>query len=145
MKGKVARFARNGDATVKLHVPFQCRMNLVVFAAFFADKGTALSVNGLDMAREGTKHVERLATVVAMMVLGSLGRHVTLSDVRIERSLCVKVGSTSVADVGFLPCVSSHVVEEHRLLSETFIALRALEPQLMVHVLVLVLQAVGSE
>jgi hypothetical protein len=38
-----------------------------------------------------------------------------------------------------------HVVEQHRLLAEPLVALRALEPELVVHVLVLVLEAVRAE
>lgn len=38
-----------------------------------------------------------------------------------------------------------HMIEEHRLFAESFVTLGALEPELVVHVLVLVLQPVGAE
>ncbi len=50
VKGKVARLARNSDSAMKLHVPFESGVNLVIFATLFTDEGTTLCVNGLDVA-----------------------------------------------------------------------------------------------
>ena len=45
VEGQVTRFAGYRDAAVKFHVTFKSRVNFIIFAAFFANEGTAFSVN----------------------------------------------------------------------------------------------------
>ena len=110
VEGQVTRFAGYRDAAVKFHVTFKSRVNFIIFATFFANEGSAFSVNRLDMPRQSALHVEGFTAVVAVEVFRSFGRHVALADVGIERSFGEEIRATGFADVRFLPRVGSHVV-----------------------------------
>lgn len=79
------------------------------------------------------------------MLLGGVRSRVPLPDVSVERPLSEKICSTGLAHERLLTRVSPDVIEQHRLLAEPLVTLRALEAQLVVHVLVLVLQAIRSK
>ena len=145
MEGQVARLAGDRDAAVELHVALQGRVHLVVLAALLADERPALGVNRFDVTGQRAQHEERLAAMVAVVLLGGVRSHVPLPDVSIQRTFCEEIGSARLANKRLLARVSPDVVEQHRLLAELLVTLGALEAQLVVHVLVLVLQAVGAK
>ena len=72
MECEIARLAGNGDAAVELHVTLEGGVDLVVLAALLADEGSAFRVDRLDVTREGAKHVERLAAVIAVVLFSRL-------------------------------------------------------------------------
>jgi len=145
VEGQVARLAGNGDAAVELHVTLEGRVNLVVLAAFLTNERPALRVNRLDVAGQSAQHEERLPAVVAVVLLGGVRSHVPLPDVSVQRPLGEEIGAASLADERLFSGVSPDMIEQHRLLAKLLVTLGALEAQLVIHVLVLVLETVGAK